>query len=261
MTVFLNGALVADDEARIAPSDRGFTLGDGLFETLKVKAGVPMRLSAHLARLARGAQVIGLKLPTLDFAAILAQTLAANAIADGSARITVTRGSGPRGVLPPAAPAPTVLVTCAPAAPPAGPARLVIARSTRRNEFSPLASIKSLNYLDNILARQEATARGADDGILLNTQGRVTETSIANLFALVDGRLVTPPVSEGVLPGVMRAEVLAHGVEEAPLTEDDLARASEIFLTSSLGIRKVAGLEGRTLPDHAEADRLLALLG
>lgn len=261
MKLHLNGALVEAAEARITPGDRGFTLGDGLFETLRVRDGAILRIEAHLSRLAHGAGVLGLPLAGLDLAAALEQTRAANGLADAVLRLTVTRGEGPRGVLPPASPSPTVLVTAAPMAPPAPAARLVIATRTRRNERSPLAGVKSLNYLDNILARQEAAAAGADDAILLNTRDRVAETSIANLFAVIDGRLVTPPLADGALPGVMRAAVLALEGEERSLTADDLGRAEAIFLTSSLGLRPVAALAARPLADHAVLSRLKAALG
>lgn len=258
MRLWLDGGLVDEAEACISPLDRGFTLGDGLFETLRVTGGAVLRLEAHLARLAAGTRVLGLPLPAFDLAAALAATAAANGLAEGALRLTISRGPGPRGVLPPASPLPTVVITAAPLPPPLPPARLVIAESTRRNDRSPLARVKSLNYLDNILARQEAAGRGTDDAVLLNTRDRVAETSIANLFAVVAGELVTPPVSEGVLPGVMRAAVLAEGARERPLTPADLATASEIFLTSALGIRSVRALKGRDLPGFTAAERLRA---
>jgi len=116
---------------------------------------------------------------------------------------------------------------------------------TRRNEHSPLARVKSLNYLDNILARREAAENGADDAILLNTRGRVAETTIANLFALIDGRVVTPSVAEGALPGIARGLILERlEVAERPLTLAELRRAGEIVLTNSLGVRPVVAVDG-----------------
>ncbi len=256
MTVWLNGALVPTDAARIAPGDRGFTLGDGLFETLAARGGSITRLPAHLARLAAGAQVLGLEVPAFDLTTIAAALLQAHQLDDGILRLTLTRGEGVRGVLPPPHPIPTLLVTLAPIAAPAAPARLVVAQGTRRNEHSPLSRIKSLNYLDNILARQEAHRRGADDALLLNTQGRIAESTIANVFLVCDGDLVTPPLSDGALPGVMRAEVLARGAREAPVMPEDLEAADEIFLTSSLGLRSVREIEGRALPSCAAAEAL-----
>ena len=258
MMLWLGDRLTAEEAARISPLDRGFTLGDGLFETLRLSGGAVLRLEAHLARLAAGARVLGLPMPSLDLGAALAATAQANGLLDGVLRLTLTRGTGPRGVLPPAAPSPTLVITAAPAGPTLPPARLVIAETTRRNELSPLAQVKSLNYLDGILARQEAARRGADDALLLNTKARVAETTIANLFALIDGALVTPPLADGVLPGVMRAAVMAEGAEERPLGAFDLERAGEIFLTSALGIRNVSAIEGRALSSFATAERLRA---
>ncbi|MFG1222093.1 aminotransferase class IV [Xanthobacter wiegelii] len=260
MKLFLGTRLVEEADASVSPFDRGFTLGDGLFETLRIKGGRVLRVEAHLARLAAGAGVLGIPLPALDLGAALAQTAEANGLSEGVLRLTLTRGPGPRGVLPPTEPKPTLVITAAPLSPPLPPARLVIAQGTRRNDRSPLAQVKSLNYLDGILARQEAARRGVDDAILLNTRDGVAETSIANLFAVIDGVLVTPPLSEGVLPGVMRAEVIAVGATERPLTVDDIAAADEILLTSALGIRSVATLEGRPLLSTAAADRLRALI-
>jgi branched-chain amino acid aminotransferase len=245
MVAWLNGALV--DEARIDPADRGFTLGDGVFETIRVIGGRPRHLARHFERLHDGAGVLGFAVPhdETSLAHALDGLLAACGLTEATLRMTVTRGPAPRGVLPPASPGPTVLVTAAPAGTPVGPARLAVASVTRRNEFSPLSRIKSLNYLDNILARQEAADLGADDAVLLNTKGRVAETTIANLFAVIDGVVVTPPVAEGALPGIARSLVLkALDVVERPLAVQELYRAREIVLTNSLGVRPVASVDG-----------------
>ena len=246
--VWLNGIIVPEHEARIAPDDRGLLLGDGLFETLRVSGGRPLRLDRHLARLRAGAEILGLPVPLDDaeFAAAMAALLARRGLSEASLRLTLTRGPAPRGLLPPAEPTPTMLLTAAPLPPPLPPAHVVVAQRTRRNEHSPLSRIKSLSYLDGVLARQEAARRGADDALLLNTAGRVAEASAANLFLLLDGTLVTPPVAEGALPGVLRAAVLdAFPVAERPVTVEDLHRAEEAFLTSSLGVRPVIAIDGR----------------
>ncbi len=247
MTYWLNGCLRDSGEPAIPADDRGLLLGDGLYETLLVEDGQPVRIEAHLARLRRGAAVLGLPLPDLDFSAAMVTILAANGLTEGSLRLTVTRGSGPRGIAPPLDTRPTVMIAAAPATPPPPPARCIVATRTRRNEHSPLASIKSLNGLDSILARIEAGERGADDAILLNTAGRIAEATAANVFVALDGRLVTPPVADGALPGVRRAEILARGAGEASLTPDDLRRAEALFLTSSLAVRPVCRIDGREL--------------
>lgn len=258
MFVWLNGTIRDDGAAAIAPGDRGFTLGDGLFETMAVRDGRILRLDGHRARLAAGAAVLDLPLPPLDLEGMTAALLLANGLTDATLRLTVTRGCGPRGVLPPADPVPTVLLTAAPFPAPLPPASCITATVTRRNEHSPLSRIKCLNYLDNILARQEAQRAGAGEAILLNTAGRVAETTAATLFVVIGGRLLTPPVSDGALPGVLRAAVLGLEGAEAPLTPDDLLVCEEAFLSSSLGLRPIAVLDGRPLPRVGEAPERLS---
>ncbi|AIB15500.1 2-keto-4-methylthiobutyrate aminotransferase (plasmid) [Azospirillum argentinense] len=247
--VWLNGRLLSAEEARIDPADRGFTLGDGLFETIRVAGGTACHLDRHLARLADSAALLGLPLPH-DAAALAAAEalIAAQGCVEGVLRITLTRGTGARGVLPPVDAVPTLLMTLAPAPPPAGPVEAVIARVTRRNEHSPLSRVKSLNYLDSILARQEAATRGAGEALLLNSAGRLAESSVANLFIVRDGRLLTPPVTEGALPGIRRALILERGdASEAPLSVADLLGAGEAFLTNSLGVRPLLRVDGQII--------------
>lgn len=253
MKLSLNGEMKAAEDARIAPDDRGFTLGDGLFETIAVRKAAPRRLDAHLARLREGAAILGLPVPYTDakIAALAADVISANALTDGALRITLSRGGGARGVLPPAAPTPTFVISAGPASP-QDPLELIIASITRRNEHSPLARLKTLNYLDNILARQEAAQVGAGDAVILNTAGRVAETTVANIFCLIGGGLITPPVSEGALPGVMRAEVIRLArAEERPIEALELERASEVFTSNALGIRPVIKVNGRDVGDGA----------
>jgi branched-chain amino acid aminotransferase len=153
-----------------------------------------------------------------------------------------------RGVLPTGVARPTTLITAGTLPDRFLPARLVIARLTRRNEQSPLTRIKSLNYLDSILARQEAEAAGYDDAIMLNTRGDLAEATAANVFLAIGGRLVTPPVPDGALPGIARRLMLASGrAVEATITRADLGRATSGFLTNSLGVRQIACIGDRTL--------------
>ncbi|WP_040845960.1 aminotransferase class IV, partial [Nitrospirillum viridazoti] len=138
----------------------------------------------------------------------------------------------------------------APAGTPLPPARVVTATVTRRNEHSPLSGVKSLNYLDQILARNEAAARGADDAVLLNIAGQVACATAATLFAMVDGALVTPRLCPAPLPGTRRAAVLAAlGGEERTLVPADLSCATEVFFTSSLMVRPVVTLDGQAVGD------------
>lgn len=247
MIVNLNGTLMKAATARIDPTDRGFILGDGLFETMLAQTGQIPRLPAHLHRLRAGARVLRLPLCMTDaeLNAQLHATLAASGLSAAVLRLTITRGPADRGLLPPMHPVPTVLITAGPLPPPSPPVRAAIATTTRRNQHSPLSRIKSLNALDNILACQEAADRGVEEAVLLNVVGRLAETTIANLFLLIDGAVLTPPVTDGALPGVMRADVMARvGAVEAPLTLADLFQATEIFLTNALGVRGLVAVDG-----------------
>lgn len=255
MKVLVNGRLVDPAEARVSVSDRGFTLGDGLFETIKVLNGRPLRLDGHWRRLGHGADVLRLSLP-FDRAGLehmVATILDANRLEAAALRLTVSRGPGQRGLLPPDPATPTVVLGAAPLPPVAAPARAVVARTVRRNPHSPLAGIKALSYLDNVLARLEAAERGADEAVLLNTADRVAETTIANLFVvLADGSVVTPPVAEGALPGVRRADLVETlAAVERPLELGELATAREALLTNALSVRALVALDGRAIGDGA----------
>lgn len=249
MIVWLNDGLIEAAAARIDPGDRGLLLGDGLFETIGVRDGGPRLWPAHAARLAAGAATLGLPLPRVDLPAAIGAVLDANALRDAAVRLTLTRGAGPRGVAPPEPCTPTLLITAAPlASTPPKPLALCIARFTCRNERSPLSRLKTLNYLDAVIARREALARGFDDAVMLNTRGRGTEATAANLLALIDGHWVTPPVEEGALPGVIRGELLAVGfAAEAAMTAAALFEADEMLLTNSLGVTPVIRCEDRVL--------------
>lgn len=248
--LWLDGRLLPAAEARIATNDRGFTLGDGIFETIKARNGRPLRWTRHLARLEAGAATLGIPVgwPGDTLKAAMESVLAANGLDAAVLRLTLSRGPGERGLLPPDRATPTLLIAANPLPPPAKPARAVIAETVRRNAHSPLARIKSLSYLDSVLARMEAARRGADDALLLNGAGRLAEATAANLFLAIGDRLHTPPVAEGALPGTMRAELLAMApVEERPIDAAALEKASELFLSSSLGLRPVASVEGRAI--------------
>ena len=163
--------------------------------------------------------------------------------------------------MPPQDPAPTVLITCfeAAASPMDLPAAQLVVSPYRRNEGSPLSRLKVLNYLDNILAHQKARADGYDDALLLNNAGRLACATMANIFLQIDGEWVTPPVSDGVLPGITRRAVLDFAqlteqpIRELGVTGEMLARADAAFLTNSLmNVRPVASINGRALSGHID---------
>ena len=250
MTSWLNGRLLPADDARIDPADRGYTLGDGVFETVRLAGGQPAQLHRHLRRLRQGAAVLEIPLPWSDaaLAAAFVATAAANGTQDGVARLTLSRGPAPRGVLPPASQHPTVLITAGAMPASAQEVRAILCTVTRRNEASPLSRIKSLNYLDGVLARMEASRRNADDALLLNTRGMLAEASAANLVVLSGGRLMTPPVADGVLPGIVRELLIERcGMIETTLRPEMLFQAEAVLLSSSLGLRSVTALDEQAL--------------
>lgn len=242
--------------------DRGLLLGDGLFETLLAIDGRPVRSAAHLDRMAAGCAVLGL--PPLDRSRaerLIAEALAA-APPRAAVRLTLTAGSGGRGLERPAAPQVRMVATAAPAPRPQSPARLATA-TVRRNDASPAARLKTLSYLDNVLARREAQAAGADEALMLNTGGELACAAAANLFWISKDRLFTPDLACGVLAGTMRARVLAAAqdlgveVQEARSGREVLASAQAVFLTNALiGVRPVGSLDGAALPSHPLAERL-----
>ncbi|WP_102961068.1 aminotransferase class IV [Mangrovicella endophytica] len=243
--VWLNGAFVPAGNA-IDAADRGLLLADGLFDTALLIDGVVFRRNDHLARLADG--LAQLSIPVAQSNLEAAMTALAARQGDGSIRLSVTRGPGPRGLQMPAEPRPTILGTAAPLAPTSmfAPLRLAAAR-IRRNETSPLSRLKSLSYLDAVLAQNEAKAAGADEALFLNTAGHVACTALGNLFALKDGHLSTPPLADGVLPGIMRRWILAQAedaglaIAERSLVPADLAGAS-LFVSNSLRLIAPASL-------------------
>jgi branched-subunit amino acid aminotransferase/4-amino-4-deoxychorismate lyase len=251
----------------VPPDDRGLLLGDGLFETLLALAGRPLFLAEHLARLVRGCAVLGLPPPEEPVVRrAVGQALAVAGLTDGRAavRLTWTAGSGGRGLDRPAALQPRLVVTAAPAPLPTGPARLAIV-SVRRNPSSPASRLKTLAYLDNVLARREALAAGADEAVMLNTAGEVACAAAANLFWVRDGRLCTPALDCGVLDGIVRSQILplaaGMGVEAGEVRADAeaLGSAEAIFLTSSLiGVRGVSRLGDREWSAHPLTTALAA---
>lgn len=249
----------------IGADDRGFTLGDGLFETLLALDGRLRHAGRHLDRMAAGCVVLGL--PALDrprAERAMAQAMAAAGSGPGrwAIRLTLTAGAGGRGLDRPAQLAPTIVATAAASPKPTTPARLVTA-AVRRNDRSPASRLKTLAYLDNVLARAEARAAGADEALMLNTRDEVACAAAANLFWIARGELFTPPLACGVLEGVVRGELIAAArglgvaVHEAAVGRETLDGAEALIITNSLiGVRPVASLDGRAFADHALAARL-----
>ena len=272
MRAWQDGRIIVPEDAHVSIADRGLLLGDGVFETMAVSDGRVFDLDAHLERLASGLGVLGFAgaVDLVKLRSGIGRFIAAEDASCAVLRITVTRGTGPRGLAPPEAPCPAIFMTLSPM--PAArttPLSLHIATVTRRNEHSPLSRIKALPYLDNLLALSEARAQGADDALLLNTRGTIACASVANVFVVRKGRLETPPVCDGALPGTMRALVLslAKGAGLAPVENSlhvtDLAEADEVILTNSISrVMEAKDCDGLPLQRRAGAaiDRLRALI-
>lgn len=238
MKVWLDGRLVEEAEACIPPSDRGFLLGDGVFETLRCYSGKPFALAEHLERLVAGARAIEIQAPPaeqLERGAIA--VVRASGLAEARMRITLTSGSGPGG-LARGEGAPTALITASPLRPWPPTASAVLA-SWARDERSPLAGVKTTSRVESVLAQAEAHSRGADEALFMNHAGHVCEATTANVFVILSGRVETPPLAAGCLAGITREHVLRLcadlGVDagEAELPLEALRDADELFLTSS----------------------------
>lgn len=257
--VWLNGQICKATEAHVSLADRGLTLGDGLFETLRVKNGRVLHIDLHMERLQNGGAVLGLPVPGMDYVAQAAQSLLdETGLQNGSARLTVTRGVAPRGVLPPQRCTPTVFMTVAEGEARVADVSLMTAQTVRRDELSPLSRVKSLNYLPNILARREAAQAGWDEALFLNIQGRVAETTISTVVIQEQNRFATPPVSEGALPGVARAVLLRAGLlQEERLAQERLRTADAIYLINSLSVRRVQVFDGQSVSQSSAGLRRL----
>jgi len=250
--------------------DRGLLLGDGVFETLLWARGALVLAPAHAERMAQGAAALGLPAPGLDAfvgAAIEAVRTAGLADARAAVRVTLTAGSGGRGLDRPERPRPRLFATAAAAAAPIGPATLHVA-AVRRNDASPASRLKTLAYLDNVLARREALAAGADEALMLNTRGEVACAAAANLFWIKDGALITPAAETGRLDGIMARQVIgAAGALGLEVTQgafgfEAVATADGLFLTNSLIGARAARLKGASAyGPHPIVARLAAEIG
>ncbi|ARW11024.1 aminotransferase class IV [Acetobacter ascendens] len=253
--IWLNGKIYPAEHASISPLDRGVTLGDGLFETLRIKNSTVLHFPRHYQRLCDGAQVLAMPVPEQEHTLqAIREFLAHAGFENGSARLTVMRGVAPRGLLPPEHCKPTVFITGAAGAFREQAVCVCISELVRRDELSPLSRIKSLSYLSGIVARQEADRKGCDDALLLNMQGRVAESTISNIVVQTEEGLITPPVAEGALPGIARRLLLDAGVvQERSVSYEDIIRAQGVYLTNSLSLRTVTHLDGKPIAHHPES--------
>jgi len=232
--VWLDGAILDADQARISVRDHGLTVGDGVFETMKVTAGVPFAMSRHLARLRESAARLGLSVP--DAASLRAAATAlidAHSLSEvGRLRVTVTGGDGPAGTERGSA-APTVLMVVGPGS--TWPASTSLATVPwARNERSAVAGAKTTSYAENVVALAHAKGQGASEALFCDTRGNLCEGTGSNVFVVVDGALLTPALSTGCLAGVTRGLVIEWcGAAEVEVPLSVLDRATEVFITSS----------------------------
>jgi branched-chain amino acid aminotransferase len=266
--IWIDGALAPADAPHLSAFDRGFQLGDAVFETLRARAGRVTELEEHLVRLRSSADGLAIPLPAsaeADIATGIGDLLREEDLAgpDGDAAIRITVSRGPffgRGLLPPAdaEPKPTVVVQAWPVPPP--PAghiekgiRLVTS-AVRRDPSSPLGRLKTTSRADHVYARLEAKRAGADDALFLTVDGHLSEATSANVFLVQGASLRTPSLACGILAGTTRDWLLAWGARvglqpaEALLLPADLATADEAFLSSSVaGILPVTSVDGRQI--------------
>lgn len=243
------GALAEGADARVSVLDHGFTVADGVFETLKVTPAGPFALRRHLRRLASSAEAMGLAAPDQDVVrtAVAAVVTANEAAIDGLGRlrITYTGGVAPLGSDRGDA-VPTLVVAMAATSP--WPASTTIATVPwTRNERSAVAGVKSTSYAENVVALQRAHQRGASEAVLANTRGELCEGTGTNVFVVINGDVLTPPLSSGCLAGITRELVLEWlGARERTLPYAALFDADEVFLTSSTrDVHPVVGADDR----------------
>lgn len=282
MIVFVNGQFVPEAAATVSVFDRSFLFGDGLFETMRVANGKLFRWMQHMQRLERGAEFLGIKIPFARdaLARFAAELVARNPMPDALLRLTLSRGVGVRGYSTKGADNPTLVMSLHPIGAPNSDSagseragseigaplrwRAHIARF-RLPSGEAVAQFKTCNKLVQILARAEAEAAGADEALLLNTDGFVVEAAAGNLFWIQDGTVCTPPITGGVLAGVTRALVLelcaklSVPCRESNIRPSELARMDAAFLSlSSHGIVELTAVDGVALGSSAVAGRLHA---
>jgi branched-chain amino acid aminotransferase len=261
MKVYIDGKFLNERDAKISVFDHGLLYGDGIFEGIRAYNGRVFRLKEHIDRLFYSAKAILLKIP-MSHAELMRATVEAcrkNELRDGYIRLVVTRGVGTLGLNPNHCKKPSVIIIADKIQ--VYPAELyargmdIVTVPTVRNLHSALnPAIKSLNYLNNILAKIEANNAGVEEAVMLNAEGFVAECTADNLFIVKDGKLLTPPLSAGALYGITRQTVmelaaqLGLPVSEPNLTRYDLFNADEFFLTGTgAEIVPVVKIDGRVV--------------
>jgi branched-chain amino acid aminotransferase len=246
-TIWLNGELV--DDAHVSVMDHGLTVGDGVFETMVLRRGHPFARRRHLDRLERSLAGLGLRSCGRDvMEQACDEVVAASGRTEGRRRLTVTGGVGPMGSGRGDGPC-TVLAVVTEQGPVPDTASVITVPWTR-NENSPLAGLKTTSYGENVVALARAKEAGADEALFANTRGELCEGTGTNVAVVVDGRLVTPPLSSGCLAGVTRELAIEHcGIEEATIPYSVLADVTEAaLLGTTRDVQPITSIDGRPLP-------------
>lgn len=270
MIAYLNDRFVPEEHAVVSVLDRGFLYGDGLFETIRILNGRPFRWDEHVDRLQAGGRCLGIRIPVSSerLGEAAGELIRTNGLEDAFLRLSVSRGIGPRGYSPRGADRPTVAMTLHAAGPlgaGASPKWRLVTSSFRLAAGDPLARYKTANKLPQIMARAEADSAGADEALLLNTAGHVVEGASSNLFWICAGRVKTPSLPEGILPGITRAVVielcaiLGMPFEESDIGVAHLKTQDGVFLSlSTAGVVPAVSLDGRSLRQSDFVARLAA---
>jgi branched-chain amino acid aminotransferase len=259
--IYINGEYFSRENAKISVFDHGLLYGDGVFEGMRIYSGKVFRLHEHMVRLYESALAIGLAIPITpeQMSTATKEAVAKNGLSDGYIRLVVTRGSGALGLDPGRCKDPQVIIIVDTIA--LYPAEMyengleLVTASTIRNHPAALSPrIKSLNYLNNIMAKMEGLRAGCVEAVMLNHKGEVAECTGDNLFIIKNGILKTPPIDAGILEGITRNAVLdcarAEGIptQELPMTRHDIFVADECFLTGSAAeVIPATKLDGRTI--------------
>jgi branched-chain amino acid aminotransferase len=260
MRVYLNGKIVNSKDAVVSVFDHGFLYGDGIYETMRVYDGVVFRLDQHIRRLFRSASLIGLSIPfDVDQLKIaIYETLISNTLRKAYIRLTVSRGRGPIGLDPDLCVEPTIVVVAQelkeyPVTFYKNGTHLIISETKRNIKEAIDPRIKSLNFLNNILAKIEAKKKGAYEAIMLNVKGHLAEGTISNLFFYKNNILCTPSAECGILDGITRGVVIelvqreGIRVKEGKFTKKDIYSAEEVFLTNTtMEVMPVSKIDDRT---------------